>query len=149
MKHKFVFALVTLLTVSPAVADNGIISVESSHSVADTSMRLEKILRNKGMTIFARVDHGKGAEKVGKGLRPTELLIFGNPTLGSVLMQCNQTAGLDLPQKALIWEDRAGKTWISYNDPVWLAKRHSLIGCGSTTSKIKAALERFVSEAAR
>ena len=149
MKQTFLLALFALLIVPPVFADNGVISVESSHSVADTSMRLEKILRDKGMTIFARVDHGKGAEKVGKGLRPTELLIFGNPKSGSVLMQCNQTAGLDLPQKALIWEDRMGKTWISYNDPVWLARRHNLIGCGSMVSKIKSALDRFVTEAAK
>ena len=149
MKQTFLLALFALLIVPPVFADNGVISVESSHSVADTSMRLEKILRSKGMTIFARVDHGKGAEKVGKGLRPTELLIFGNPKSGSVLMQCNQTAGLDLPQKALIWEDRMGKTWISYNDPVWLARRHNLIGCGSMVSKIKSALDGFVTEAAK
>ena len=149
MKQTFLLALFALLIVPPVFADNGVISVESSHSVADTSMRLEKILRDKGMTIFARVDHGKGAEKVGKGLRPTELLIFGNPKSGSVLMQCNQTAGLDLPQKALIWEDRMGKTWISYNDPVWLARRHNLIGCGSMVSKIKSALDGFVTEAAK
>ncbi len=149
MKRNFLFILFALLTAPAVLAENGIISVESSHDVAETSMRLEKILRTKGMTIFARVDHGQGAEKVGKGLRPTELLIFGNPKLGSVLMQCNQTAGIDLPQKALIWEDSRGKTWISYNDPVWMAKRHNLIGCGSVVSKIKSALREFATEAAK
>ncbi len=150
MKHKFLPALLFALLLPPAVfADNGIISIESNHTVADTAMRLEKIVRDKGMTIFARVDHGQAAEKIGKGLRPTELLIFGNPKLGSVLMQCNQTVGIDLPQKALIWEDSRGKTWIIYNDPVWLAKRHNLIGCGSVVSKIKSALHGFATEAAK
>ncbi len=149
MKHKFLFVLFALLTTRAIAADNGIISVESSRDVAETTMRLERILRDEGMTIFARVNHGKGAEKAGEELRPTELLIFGNPKPGSVLMQCNPVAGIDLPQKALIWEDSRGKTWISYNDPVWLAKRHNLIGCGSVVSKIKKALDNFATEAAR
>ena len=149
MKRKLVILLLLFLfSPVPAFADNGIINVESSHDVATTSLRLEKLLRANGMTIFARVDHAKGAEKVGKGLPPMELLIFGNPKLGTVLMQCNQTAGLDLPQKMLIRRDRRGKVWISYNDPVWIAKRHGLVGCGSTVSKIREALERFASEAA-
>ncbi len=148
-RNPLILSLLFLLSAAPALsADSGIINVESSHDVATTSLRLEKLLRAKGMTIFARVDHAKGAEKIGKGLPPMELLIFGNPELGTILMQCNQTAGLDLPQKMLIRRDRLGKVWISYNDPVWMAKRHGLVGCGATVSKIKKALHQFATEAA-
>ncbi len=150
MKRNLLFLILLFLSVAapPLFADSGIINVESTHDVATTSMRLEKLLRTKGMTIFARVNHAKGAEKVGKGLPPMELLIFGNPEMGAVLMQCNPTAGLDLPQKMLIRRDRMGKVWISYNDPVWIAKRHGLVGCGATISEIKKALHRFATEAA-
>jgi uncharacterized protein (DUF302 family) len=78
------------------------------------------------MTIFARIDHAVGAAKVGLPLRPTELLIFGNAKAGTPLMQSNQETGIDLPLKVLVWEDAAGKTWLSYNDPRWIAQRHEL-----------------------
>jgi uncharacterized protein (DUF302 family) len=86
--------------------------------------RLEAAVKAKGMTLFARIDHAAGAAAVGMSLRPTELLIFGNAKGGTPLMQSNQTVGIDLPLKALVWEDASGVTWLSYNDPSWLAKRH-------------------------
>jgi uncharacterized protein (DUF302 family) len=86
--------------------------------------RLKTEVTGRGMTVFARVDHAAGAAKVGLPLRPTELLIFGSAKVGTSLMQSNQATGIDLPLKALVWEDAAGKTWLSYNDPSWLAKRH-------------------------
>ena len=95
--------------------------------------RLENAAKAKGLTIFARVDHAAGATSVGLPLRPTELLIFGNARGGTPLMQLAQTIGIDLPLKALAWEDAAGKTWLSYNDPAWLAARHGVAGarrCG-------------------
>jgi uncharacterized protein (DUF302 family) len=92
----------------------------------DTMNKLEAEVKAKGMTIFARVDHAAGAVAVGLSLRPTELLIFGNAKGGTPLMQSNQTIGIDLPLKALVWEDASGATWLSYNDPPWLAKRHGL-----------------------
>jgi uncharacterized protein (DUF302 family) len=88
--------------------------------------RLETAVKAKGMTVFARIDHAAGAKAVGLSLRPTELLIFGNAKGGTPLMQSAQTIGIDLPLKALVWEDASGKTWLSYNDPSWLAKRHGL-----------------------
>jgi uncharacterized protein (DUF302 family) len=88
--------------------------------------RLEAAVRAKGMTVFARVDHAAGAAAVGLALRPTELLIFGNAKGGTPLMQSMQTIGIDLPLKALVWQDASGSTWLSYNDPSWLAKRHRL-----------------------
>jgi uncharacterized protein (DUF302 family) len=103
---------------------NGLITIASAHSVKDTIDRLEAEVKSKGLTVFARVDHAGGAQAVGMPLRPTELLIFGNAKGGTPLMQAHQTIGIDLPLKALGFEDAAGKVWLAYNDPAWLAQRH-------------------------
>jgi uncharacterized protein (DUF302 family) len=132
----FFFASVTY-------ADNGIISIKSSHDVKTTVDRLENILREKGMTVFIRINHAEGAQKVGKKLRPTELIIFGNPKVGTPLMQCGQSVAIDLPQKALIWQDEAGQVWLSYNDPKYLASRHSIKECDEIIKKIEKALGNF------
>ena len=108
------------------MAENGLTTISSQHSVKATIDRLESAAKAKGMTIFARVDHAAGATSVGLSLRPTELLIFGNARGGTPLMQLAQTVGIDLPLKALAWEDAAGKTWLSYNEPAWLAERHGV-----------------------
>ena len=107
------------------VAD-GLIKVQSSHGPADTMERLVAEIGAKGLTVFARINHAAGAEEAGLALRPTELVIFGNAKGGTPLMQSNQETGIDLPLKALVWQDASGGTWISYNDPTWLAKRHGL-----------------------
>jgi uncharacterized protein (DUF302 family) len=107
------------------VAD-GLIKVQSSHGPAETMDRLVAEIRAKGLTVFARIDHASGAKEAGLTLRPTELLIFGNAKGGTPLMQSNQEIGIDLPLKALVWQDASGNSWISYNDPAWLAKRHGL-----------------------
>ena len=99
------------------------------------------------MTVFIRINHGEGAEKVGKRLRPTELIIFGNPKVGTPLMQCGQSVAIDLPRKALIWEDEAGQVWLSYNDPKYLARRHGIKGCDEVIKKIEDALGNFVKTA--
>jgi uncharacterized protein (DUF302 family) len=104
----------------------GLISIPSSFDPKETMDRLEAALRASGVTIFARIDHAAGAAGVGETLRPTELLIFGNPKAGTPLMQAGQTIGIDLPLKALVWRDAAGKTQVSYNEPGWLARRHGL-----------------------
>ncbi|HEX9490303.1 MAG TPA: DUF302 domain-containing protein [Stellaceae bacterium] len=88
--------------------------------------KLEAGVKARGMTVFARIDHAAGAAEVGLSLRPTDLLIFGNAKGGTPLMQSLQTIGIDLPLKALVWQDASGNTWLSYNDPSWLAKRHGL-----------------------
>jgi uncharacterized protein (DUF302 family) len=111
--------------------------------VADTVDRLESALKSKGMTIFKRVSHSDGATKVGLELRPTELLIFGNPRVGTPLMQCQQLAALDLPQKALVYEDENGQVWYAYNDPEYIAYRHNIVGCDEVVSKISKALSNF------
>jgi uncharacterized protein (DUF302 family) len=108
------------------MSDNGLITVRCESPVPETTDRLARVVEAAGLTVFARVDHGAGAASVGMELRPTELLIFGNPRGGTPLMQDQQTAGIDLPLKALVWQDASGNTWLSYNDPGWLAKRHGL-----------------------
>ena len=104
----------------------GIISRPSKHSVAETLNRVEKILRERGIKIFARIDHSGEAGAAGLSLPPTELLIFGNPKGGTPLMLAAPTAAIDLPLKALTWQDSQGKVWLSYNDPTYLAKRFGL-----------------------
>jgi uncharacterized protein (DUF302 family) len=119
--------LVAILFVGvKTMAAEGLITIPSSLGPKETMDRLENAIKARGLTVFARVDHAAGAAEVGLTLRPTELLIFGNAKGGTPLMQANQTVGIDLPLKALVWQDAAGKTWISYNDPRWLAKRHAL-----------------------
>jgi uncharacterized protein (DUF302 family) len=88
--------------------------------------RLEAQVKARGMSVFARIDHAAGASSAGLALRPTEVLIFGNPAGGTPLMQAAQTIGLDLPLKVLVWQDASGESWLSYNDPVWLARRYRL-----------------------
>jgi uncharacterized protein (DUF302 family) len=109
-----------------AMAAAGLITIPSSFGSKETMNRLESEIRARGLTVFARIDHAAGAAEVGLPLRPTEVLIFGNPRGGTPLMQADQTIGIDLPMKALAYEDAAGKAWLSYNDPRWLAERHGL-----------------------
>jgi uncharacterized protein (DUF302 family) len=110
------------------MAAQGLKTLRSSFGPKDTMNRLEAEVRAKGMTVFARIDHAAGAIAVGLSLRPTEVLIFGNAKAGTPLMQSVQTIGIDLPLKALVWQDGSGDTWLSYNDPAWLAQRHGLGG---------------------
>ena len=110
-------------------AADGLIAVKSPHSAEDTMNRLEATVKERGLNVFARVDHAAGAMKVGKSLRPTELLIFGNPQGGTPLMECAQTAGIDLPLKALVWQDDTAQVWLGYNDPAFLARRHGVPAC--------------------
>ena len=108
------------------MAVDGLTTLPSTHGPKETMNRFEAEVKAKGMTVFARIDHAAGAAAVGLSLRPTELLIFGNAKGGTPLMQSAQTIGIDLPLKALVWQDASGNTWLSYNDPSWLAKRHGL-----------------------
>jgi uncharacterized protein (DUF302 family) len=133
------FAAAALL-VMPAHAADGVIAVKSPHNAKATLDRFEAAAKERGLTVFARIDHAAGAAKVGKTLRPTELLIFGNPQGGTPLMECTQSAGIDLPLKALAWEDAQGQAWIAYNDPAWLAKRHEAASC-PVVENLKKALD--------
>src|ERR1700758_3485700 len=109
-----------------SMPNNGLVSVQSRVSATQTLERLLVALAARKLTVFARVDHAAGAASVGLPLRPTEVVIFGNPKGGTALMQDRQWAGIDLPLKALVWEDADGKIWLSYNDPAWIAQRHGL-----------------------
>src|SRR6266478_7296415 len=122
----FAMIAVTWLSGVQAMAADGLTTIPSSYGPKDTMNRLEAAVNAKGMTVFARIDHAAGAAEVGLSLRPTELLIFGNAKGGTPLMQSMQTIGIDLPLKALVWQDGSGSTWLSYNDPSWLANRHGL-----------------------
>lgn len=137
-----------LLMAFSANAAEGMVDVASSFGVKETGDRLESVLNEKGMTIFKRVKHSEAAEKVGVELRETELIIFGNPKVGSPLMRCQQSVAIDLPQKALIWKDSDGKTWISYNDPRYLEKRHDISNCEEVIAKIEKALAGITKAAA-
>jgi uncharacterized protein (DUF302 family) len=117
---------------------DGLITLASTYPVAETIDRLADIATKAGLQIFARVDHAAGAEEVGMPLRPTQLLIFGQARGGTPLMQENQTAGIDLPLKALAWTDANGQTWLSYNDPEWIAQRH---GLGAPSAKAVQAMQ--------
>ncbi|MFT4115213.1 DUF302 domain-containing protein [Bradyrhizobium sp.] len=108
------------------MAADGLISIKSGFGPQETMKRFETEVRAKGMTVFAHIDHAAGATDVGLSLRPTDLLIFGNAKAGTPLMQAAQAIGIDLPLKALVWQDASGTTWLSYNDPAWLTRRHGL-----------------------
>jgi len=123
-----------------ASAADGLVSLKSPHSVQATTDRLEAIVEDKGLNVFARIDHAAGAEKVGQSLRPTQLLIFGNPKGGTPFMQCAQSVGIDLPLKALVWEDEAGQVWLGYNAPSYIAERHGAGDC-AVVPKLSKALE--------
>jgi uncharacterized protein (DUF302 family) len=105
---------------------SGLIHIGSRHSVDETLQRLETLLREKNIMVFARVDHSGEAAKVGLEMRPTKLLIFGNPKGGTPLMQAAPSVAIDLPMKALVWQDAEGKVWLTYNDPAYLEQRHNV-----------------------
>jgi uncharacterized protein (DUF302 family) len=107
--------------------DADLVTLPSAHSASETVERLKSVLREKRIEVFADIDHAAGAQKVGLLLRPTRLLIFGNPQTGTPLMQSQQTIGLDLPLRALVWEDEAGKVWLTYHRPEYLAQRYQVV----------------------
>jgi uncharacterized protein (DUF302 family) len=115
----------------------GLISIVSSFGPKETMDRLQAAVKAKGMTVFAHVDHAAGAKAVGMDLRPTDLLVFGNARGGTPLMLLDQAVGIDLPLKALVWQDASGKTWLTIDDPKWIAKRH---GLGTEADAISKAL---------
>lgn len=146
----FMPLLVSLLMIpvaATAAAINGFIVKNSPHSVVETADRMQKALEAKGIHVIGRVNHDQNAASVGLKLRPTILLIFGNPKLGTPLMAAQQTAGIDLPLKALIWQDAKGKVHIGYNDPAYIARRHHIRGQAAVIKKMSAALNKFTDEA--
>lgn len=146
MKKLFLIILSIVLSQS-VFADNGLITKKSAHSTEETLNRLEAVLKKKGIRVFARVNHKKNAEGVQLALRPTELLIFGNPKLGTHFFTSQQTAGIDLPMKALAWEDEKGQTWLTYNDPAFIANRHGIDDRAKIVGKMQGALNKLTNQA--
>lgn len=123
MRQTLFAMLFWIVSAATSAADQGIISRPSPYPVRETVSRLESVLKDKGITLFAQVDHAGEAEKAGLRMRPAQLLIFGNPRGGTPIMNALPLAALELPLKALIWEDAEGKVWVSYNDPAFIKDR--------------------------
>jgi uncharacterized protein (DUF302 family) len=113
-------------TFAAIIMDNGIAHVQSSYSAPDTLQRLESVVKSRGLTVFAHIDFSGDAERVGLKMRPTQMLIFGNPKAGTPLMIAEPSVAIDLPMKVLVWQDADDKIWVSYNKPEYLKKRHGL-----------------------
>jgi len=149
MKNK-IMLITTVLSIVGMVfsfnawsSENGLVIKQSPYSATKTLDRWQQILKKNNIRVFARISHKQNAAGVGLELRPTELLIFGNPKLGTWFFKSNQTAGIDLPMKALAWEDAKGQTWLAYNDPQYIAERHGIKDRAEVISKMKGALEKF------
>lgn len=148
VSHAAAVVVITLSTVTPTVADGAVlITKPSKFSASETLDRLTAALESKGITIFARVNHSAGARKAGMELPPTELLIFGNPKLGTPLMTSNRSIAIDLPMKALAWTDAEGKTHLSYTDPAALKVRWSIEDRDEVFAKMTGALNKLTSGA--
>ena len=128
---------------------DGLVASVSTLPPKETMDRLAAAVGRRGMTVLARIDHAAAARAAGLDLRATEVLVFGNPKGGTPLMQSAQTAGIDLPLKALVWQDAEGRTWVGYNDPGWIAARHGIADAPETIAAMRAALAAVVSEATK
>ena len=150
IRHTLV-AILVLVTVSVSATalagEDGLITKKSAYSVKETLDRLENILKEKGITVALRWSHSDNGNKVGIPLRPTELLIFGNPKLGTNFFTSKQTSGIDLPMKALAWEDEKGQVWLTYNDPAYIAKRHGISDRDEVKNKMTGALDKLTTKA--
>lgn len=142
------FFLVTVVN-AQTVQPEGLLVKASHYSVSETLDRLESIFKKKGITVFVRINHAAGAKNAGIELAPTELIIFGNPKLGSPLMASKRTAAIDLPLKAIVWQDKDGKVWLGYNTPDYIAKRHAIDDQAAIIKKMTGALNKFTDYATR
>ena len=122
------------------LVDADVVTLPTRPSATETVERLKALLSQKKIQVFADIDHAAGAQQAGLSLRPTRLLIFGNPQAGTPLMQSRQTLGLDLPLRVLVWEDEAGKVWLTYHRPEFLAQRHHLLDHDETVKTLSAGL---------
>jgi len=141
---KLIFVFVAIAFSSQLFAADGVVTVKSKFKVAHTVDRLKSVVTKKGMKVIAHVKHSKAAKNANIDMPPTELVIFGNPKVGAPLMECARSIAIDLPQKMLVWQDRSGQVWLSYNDPVYIADRHQLGDhCRKSLKKIAGALGKF------
>lgn len=139
--------LILLVITMPSLANDHLISTQSAFSVNQTADRFEALIKDKGLTFFARIDHAANAKGVDLELNPTQLILFGNPKVGTLLMQCQATIAIDLPQKALVWEDGDGKVWLAYNNPEHLKELHSMQGCDAAIEKVSGLLSGLATAA--
>lgn len=131
----------------PVSASPGLVTVRSAHDVEQTTLRLQAALDKAGMRQFGIVDHAAGASSVDLSLAPTRVIIFGNPKVGTPLMRCARTVAIDLPMKALIYEDADGAVWYAYNDPQYLKARHDMSDCDAVLDRVSGALAKFAAAA--
>lgn len=136
-----------LMVSGATAADTGLVTKVSKSSVVDTVSRLETVLKASGMTVFARIDHRAEAENAGLTMRPAQVIIFGNPKGGTPLMVAAPTVAIDLPLKALIWEDAGGRVWLSYNSATYLKVRHEISGKDEAIAALDRALDALVTRA--
>ena len=149
MKKFIPFIFLPFCFASNVQATESLISIESHHTAKETADKFVSIIEQKGLTLFARIDHQKNAAGVDLNIRETEVIIFGNPKVGTPLIQCNQLAAIDLPQKVLVWTDADNKVWLTYNNPEYLKERHNLKGCDETVVKISQVLGGLTKVAAQ
>ncbi len=147
MRGTVLTAATTVLLLTAGAAQADLVRKQSSHSVKETVDRLEAVVKGKGLRVFARIDHAAGAKKVDMALRPTELIIFGSPKVGTPLMQAEQTLGLDLPLKVLAWKDADGQVWLAYEAPADMAAARGLPKDNPVIKKITGALNNFTNAA--
>ena len=148
MRTRALLVLVAALSANIDVAGSqGLGTQRSTHHVTQTTDRLESVLRAEGMKIFARIDHSAGAQSMGVALPPTNLLVFGNPKIGTQLLIGNRMVGIDLPLKALIWEDVDANVWLAYNDPAYIARRFDIENQQHVIAKMRGALIKFAAHA--
>jgi uncharacterized protein (DUF302 family) len=145
-------AVLAALVMIPSIAwaaDDRVVAKKSAHSVAATLDRLTEVLTARGIGIAARIDHAAGAQRAGQSLKPTQVLIFGNPKLGTPLMQSNRRIGLDLPMKVLAWEDDAGQVWVAYVRPEALKSDHAIGDRDEVFREMSQALDKLTDEAVK
>jgi uncharacterized protein (DUF302 family) len=147
MRKAWIAVLLGMVAVNAFAGENGLISKSSRYSAPETMDRLVAVLQSKGMTVFARIDHAAEAEKAGLKMRPSQLLIFGNPKGGTPLMVAAPTVAIDLPLKALAWEDAGGKVRLSYNSAAWLKERHGIQGKDNAIAALEKALDAMTGKA--
>jgi uncharacterized protein (DUF302 family) len=147
MRKAWITVLLSIVAVNAFAGGNGLISKPSRYSAPETMDRLVAVLQSKGMTVFARIDHADAAKKAGLSMRPSQLLIFGNPKGGTPLMVAAPTVAIDLPLKALAWEDAGGKVWLGYNAPSLLKERHGIEGKDEALKALAGALDAMTDKA--
>lgn len=141
-------AITTSAQAAAHISEGGVVTIESAHDVATTIDRLEDAVEGAGAKVFARIDHAAGAANVDMELRPTQMLMFGNPKLGTPALQAGQTIGMDLPLRVVAWEDETGKTMVSYTDPATMAARHGIDADHPVVAKMTGALAKLTGKAA-